>query len=696
MAFNHDDGTFDRPFRFSDRATGSPITRTDMDVQFDEVGEALEAIYGRPVEFRNEYTSVPAWTPKEGTTLLVLKGGESAYDGDGSIYVRSPNTTEDHDPPTWLVDATDTRWRRLSPLPQQSAKDATAGRLLRVGAFGLGGLLPDIGNASVTNESIAPGFYSYEVGSGSSGGPGGVTKGSIWHSRRSANSGETQLMVVEASSADAFPVGSVASRSRGSGLWGPWRNAAFQGGVLPEVGNASVTNESIQPGFYSYNTSNGSSGGPSGVSKAALWHSRRSTAGGETQFLVIEASSSERFPQGSTASRVRGTDGWTPWRNSAFLGGVLPEVGNASVTNESILPGTYSYDTAQDSSGGPSGVTKASLWHARRASSGGETQFMVIEASTSERFPMGSIASRARGTGEWSPWRNAAFQGGVLPEVGNAATTGESIQPGFYSYSTADGSSGGPSGVTKGSLLHARRYANGGETQLMIIEASTSESFPAGSLASRARGSGSWGPWRNSAFLGGSLPEVGNASVTNESILPGLYSYDTAQGSAGAPSGVTKGAIWHSRRAVGGGETQLLIVEVATNLPAGSILTRARTTGAWGRWLPETGSNANGTYRLHPNGRVECFRDVPGATRNKTADSFGLFYSEEIELDFAWPMVADPEFAGVSKDTTPFGFGFLTDVAASSSAWTLRFARVADWASASTPGLTLYATGRWY
>ncbi|MCE8422204.1 hypothetical protein LZ190_26765, partial [Rhodovulum sulfidophilum] len=52
---------------------------------------------------------------------------------------------------------------------QASAADATPGRLLTVGAFGLGAPAPLVGNAGAVDGALAPGFYGYDSAQGSSG-----------------------------------------------------------------------------------------------------------------------------------------------------------------------------------------------------------------------------------------------------------------------------------------------------------------------------------------------------------------------------------------------------------------------------------------------------------------------------------------------------------------------------------------------
>lgn len=106
----------------------------------------------------------------------------------------------------------------------QSATDATPGRLLRVGDFGLGGNLPLRLNIGVTDSSLPTGIHAYDTTAGSSGGPAHVTRGTLIHARRTGGGGETQLMVVEAGNgAAAIVAGMVLTRSRVAGAWSDWR-----------------------------------------------------------------------------------------------------------------------------------------------------------------------------------------------------------------------------------------------------------------------------------------------------------------------------------------------------------------------------------------------------------------------------------------------------------------------------------------
>lgn len=99
---------------------------------------------------------------------------------------------------------------------QSSTTDKTAGRLLKVGAFGLGAPGETIGNASVTDNSIAPGCYGYGTSVGSTGGPSGQTWGNLIHARRTTGGGEAQLFIADGSAVAIF------ARSRGNGAWTPW------------------------------------------------------------------------------------------------------------------------------------------------------------------------------------------------------------------------------------------------------------------------------------------------------------------------------------------------------------------------------------------------------------------------------------------------------------------------------------------
>ncbi len=85
--------------------------------------------------------------------------------------------------------------------------------------------------------------------------------------------------------------------------------------------------------------------------------------------------------------------------------------------------------------------------------------------------------------------------GGVAPLIANAGVTDNSIATGFYWYSSSNGSTGGPSGVAFGHLIHMRRSSGGGEVQLMVVETVSGGELRIGSVLSRARTAGAWSAW---------------------------------------------------------------------------------------------------------------------------------------------------------------------------------------------------------
>src|SRR5207237_8936617 len=92
-------------------------------------------------------------------------------------------------------------------------------------------------------------------------------------------------------------------------------------------------------------------------------------------------------------------------------------------------------------------------------------------------------------------WRRTAGAfglGGPLPAVGDATA---SLVPGLYAFDAATGSTGGPAGVQRGALLHARRGAGAGETQLLVVEAGSAPNVTAGLAFARARSGGAWTAW---------------------------------------------------------------------------------------------------------------------------------------------------------------------------------------------------------
>lgn len=101
----------------------------------------------------------------------------------------------------------------------QSATDTTAGRLLKVGDYGIGGAAGTIGSLSVTDNSLGTGPSRYDTTAGSSGGPTGSLSGEVYHTRTA--SGETQKFTVITGTGTATP-GTIWVRYRNSGAWTTW------------------------------------------------------------------------------------------------------------------------------------------------------------------------------------------------------------------------------------------------------------------------------------------------------------------------------------------------------------------------------------------------------------------------------------------------------------------------------------------
>jgi hypothetical protein len=138
---------------------------------------------------------------------------------------------------------------------QASPLDATAGRLLTVGAFGLGGPLPAIANAGATDGNIVPGLYAYDTAAGSTGGPASVTRGTLLHSRRGAALGETQALVVESGSASGVYAGLVFGRSRSGGGWSAWSCGSVQDSSTGANGRCLRQQDGTQTCWHTITTS---------------------------------------------------------------------------------------------------------------------------------------------------------------------------------------------------------------------------------------------------------------------------------------------------------------------------------------------------------------------------------------------------------------------------------------------------------
>lgn len=117
---------------------------------------------------------------------------------------------------------------------QSGPSDATPGRLMKTGAFGIGGLSPFLSDISVTDNSLpAGGMFGFSTAGGGTGGPVGVTRGQMIQSRRATGGGEMQVMVAE--EASGIRPGTMLSRARTSGGWSPWLRGLVNADILGTV-----------------------------------------------------------------------------------------------------------------------------------------------------------------------------------------------------------------------------------------------------------------------------------------------------------------------------------------------------------------------------------------------------------------------------------------------------------------------------
>lgn len=116
----------------------------------------------------------------------------------------------------------------------QGNADATAGRLLKVGDFGLGGMAPAC-PASITAapNALAPGAYSYST-SWSAGGPAAVSNGTLLHLSRTAGI-HVQYMVGDW---PASATNQLFTRTHVGGAWSAWRRCYNEANILGPVGQS--------------------------------------------------------------------------------------------------------------------------------------------------------------------------------------------------------------------------------------------------------------------------------------------------------------------------------------------------------------------------------------------------------------------------------------------------------------------------
>lgn len=194
--------------------------------------------------------------------------------------------------------------------------------------------------------------------------------------------------------------------------------------------------------------------------------------------------------------------------------------------------------------------------------------------------------------------------------------------------------------------------------------------------------------------IGGVGPVIGDCGVTDNSIAPGVYAYQTSGGtpSSGGPAGVTTGILYHSRRSVGGGEFQIMMSDGGSN--GGAMFYHLRTAGAWLSWKRLDvvyGTNANGVYVRFPDGTQICQRSASYTVASVTA--IGNIYNAP---EFAWTFpaaFADTSVLSVSgtvRTTSPVWIN-----ARPSAASTAQIRVLSAVAANETVTIDLFAIGRY-
>ncbi len=172
--------------------------------------------------------SVSVWNGTSGTVTIDPNGAELINaDATRSLVAASGGT---------LV-CTGTAWHFLPTerAVTTSATDATVGRLLKVGDFGLGGSLPNApANISVDPTTFGSGSYAYATPA-SVGGPVDVTRATLVHTSRAGSIG-MQIMIgdVPGTARNRIWV-----RAYVSGAWAEWSEVYSQKSVLGPVAQAS-------------------------------------------------------------------------------------------------------------------------------------------------------------------------------------------------------------------------------------------------------------------------------------------------------------------------------------------------------------------------------------------------------------------------------------------------------------------------
>ena len=181
-----------------------------------------------------------------------------------------------------------------------------------------------------------------------------------------------------------------------------------------------------------------------------------------------------------------------------------------------------------------------------------------------------------------------AYTGGTGISISGSTISFDQVW-GDGRYALATRSIAGGDGLTGGGNLSANRTLSVDSSVLRTSQFTSGPHDATEGRIPRVRQSGGF------FGIGGTVQGVpgGDISVTDNSIFTGLYRYDTSAGDTGGPGGVARASLIHTRRAAGGGETQLMVVESGPN--QGEIYTRARVTGSWSSWRSSIAAAVNMT-----------------------------------------------------------------------------------------------------
>lgn len=163
------------------------------------------------------------------------------------------------------------------------------------------------------------------------------------------------------------------------------------------------------------------------------------------------------------------------------------------------------------------------------------------------------------------------INGTEAPFIGNASVEDESIDPGFYAYATASGSSGGPTGVTTANLIHTRRAPGGGEAQILVDDTTTSD---LGYTYTRSRIGGSWGAWlRTVTSVAPSELDADDITTSGWFTIP----------SSGASNTPRDGTGWFVQ-SIRVGATSMAQIAYANAADYTETAQRVMTSGVWSDW----------------------------------------------------------------------------------------------------------------